>query len=84
MESIEQAIRDYLATHTGRDEAQTLSSDQSLLETGIIDSAVMVGLVAFIEERFGFTVDEDDMIPENFETLQAIARYVATRTASTP
>ncbi len=84
MQDVEQAIREYLATHTGRDEVRTLDANESLLESGIIDSAVMVGLISFIEERYGFTVDEDDMIPENFETLAAIARYITESTSARP
>ena len=81
MTDIIEEIRKYLESRTGRQELRTMQLDESLLETGIIDSMVMVGLTAFIEEKYGFRVDEDDMVPENFETLEAIANYIARNTA---
>lgn len=80
MSDILEQIRGYLESRTGRKELRSMDPDESLLETGIIDSMVMVGLIAFIEERFGFRVEEDDMVPENFETLNRIARYVSRNT----
>ncbi len=84
MQEIEWAIREYLATHTGRDDVRTLGANESLLESGIIDSATMVGLISFIEEQYGFAVDEEDMVPENFETLAAIARYISESRSARP
>ncbi len=81
MSEIIEEIRNYLESRTGRQDLRTMELNESLLETGIIDSMVMVGLTAFIEEKYGFRVDEDDMVPENFETLEAIANYIARNTA---
>ena len=50
--------------------------DQNLLETDVLDSVAMMELVLWSEEHFGFTVDMDDLTPENFATLDAITGYV--------
>ena len=47
-----------------------------LLQSGLIDSLGMVDLVAFIETTFGIQVDDEELVPENFETIFAIAGFV--------
>jgi acyl carrier protein len=84
LEAIKQELRHYLARQAGRSRIAELSDDASLLEAGVIDSAVMVGLIAFLEGCYGFQVPDDDMVPENFETLTAMARYVASRRERPP
>jgi len=50
--------------------------DQNLLESDILDSVAMMELVLWSEGHFGFTVDTDDLTPENFATLNAIVAYI--------
>ena len=76
-------IRNYLLTHAADGDVSEIADDESLLEAGVIDSAGMVDLIAFLEGTFGITIDEDDMIPENFDSLTAIAAYVTDK-AGTP
>ena len=54
----------------------TFSDDSSLVETGIIDSLGIVKMISFIETTFGFKVREQDIVPEYFENIRAIASYV--------
>lgn len=56
-----------------------LSSEDSLLESGLIDSAGIFSLVAFLESEFDITVPDEDIIPEHFETLKSIAAFVESR-----
>lgn len=69
-------IRQYLLTHFPPPEGGTLSDGESLLEAGVIDSVAMVDLIAHLERTYEIVVDEDDMVPENFDTITAIAAYV--------
>lgn len=50
--------------------------DENLLESDILDSVAMMELVLWSEGEFGFTVDTDDLTPENFATLNAIVAYI--------
>ena len=50
--------------------------DDNLLETGLLDSVAMMELVVWSEEHFEFTIDTDDLTPENFSTLTAISSYI--------
>ncbi len=76
-------IRNYLLTHSADGEVSHIADDESLLEAGVIDSAGMVDLIAFLEGKFSITVDEDDMIPEHFDSVAAIGAYVQSK-AGTP
>jgi acyl carrier protein len=56
-----------------------LSDQDSLLETGVIDSLAMVDLIAHLEKTYGISIGEDDMVPENFDSIDSIASYVERR-----
>ena len=81
---METVINDYVSRELVQDPALLpLADDTSLLETGILDSLSLFRLVIFVEERFGITVDESDLIPEHFNTIDAICAYLRTRTSQT-
>jgi acyl carrier protein len=58
-----------------------LSPDASLIESGIVDSLGILRLVAFIEENFSVVVDDIDVIPENFDTINAMNSLVERKRA---
>ena len=49
-----------------------IADDSNLIDLGIIDSMGVMKLMTFVEETFSITVNPDDLMPENFETLNAI------------
>lgn len=57
----------------------TLSSEDSLLESGLIDSAGIFSLVDFLETEFNITVPDEDIVPEHFETLRSVAAFAESR-----
>jgi acyl carrier protein len=59
------------------DDDGTLTNDISFLERGIIDSTGVLELVSFIEEKFGVTVEDDELTPENFDSLSRLSSYVS-------
>ncbi|HXX33494.1 MAG TPA: acyl carrier protein [Thermodesulfobacteriota bacterium] len=59
-----------------------IAADQSLLETGILDSLGILKLVTFIEAQFLLKIDDEEMIPENFETLSGISKMISAKKAS--
>lgn len=60
----------------------TLTSDADLLSAGIVDSLGILRLVAFIEDRFGVRVPDEDVVFENFQSLEAMANYVSARASA--
>ena len=53
--------------------------DTNLFETGIIDSAGVLAFVAFIEQVYGFSIPDEDLLPENLKSVDAAARYIQAR-----
>jgi len=56
-----------------------IEDDQSLVEEGIIDSTGMLELVGFLESTFEVTVADEEFVPENLDTLNAISVYIANK-----
>lgn len=54
-----------------------IDDDASLLEMGIIDATGILELTLFVEDIFGVRVPEADLVPENFDSVNNIARYIA-------
>ncbi len=59
------------------------ADDASLLREGIIDSLGVVELVEFVQNRFGVKVDQQDVVPENFDSVAKIAAYVSRKSPAT-
>ncbi len=53
-----------------------LDRDESLIKSGYIDSTGIIGLVAYIEKTFGIRVNDNEIIPENFDTINRIYEYI--------
>jgi acyl carrier protein len=53
-----------------------LSDSQSLIESGILDSTGVIELIMFVEETFRIEVAEEDMIPDNFDSIDRIVEFV--------
>jgi acyl carrier protein len=74
---METVINDYISRELVQDASLLpLGNTTSLLETGILDSLSLLRLVVFIQQRFGITVDDVDLIPEHFDSVQAICAYL--------
>jgi acyl carrier protein len=50
--------------------------DASLIDSAIIDSIGIIMLVSFIEKTFDFRVNDQEILPENFETINRINKYI--------
>jgi acyl carrier protein len=77
---MEAVISDYISRELVQDASLLpLGNTTSLLETGVLDSLSLLRLVVFVQERFGITVDDVDLVPENFDTVDAICSYLRSR-----
>ena len=54
-----------------------LKNDTSFLEKGIVDSTGVLELVAFLEETFKVKVEDEELIPENLDSVNNLVRFVA-------
>ncbi|MBI5586028.1 MAG: acyl carrier protein [Deltaproteobacteria bacterium] len=76
-ESIGLAVRNFIAENFlfGEDGA-ALAADASFLENGVIDSTGILQLVAFLEERFQMEVSDEELIPENLDSIDNVVNYL--------
>jgi acyl carrier protein len=58
------------------DEGAELSDEMSLERSHVVDSVRALELILFIEETFGISVANEEAVPENFDTVNAIVSYV--------
>ena len=58
-------------------EANGLGDDTSFLEEGIIDSTGVLELVEFLEKEFAISVEDEELIPENLDSIDNTAKYLA-------
>jgi len=75
--SIQPQIRRYiLENFLFTDDETRLRDDASFLEEGIVDSTGVLELVMFVEETFGIEVADEEILPENFDSVERLTRYV--------
>ncbi len=70
-------IRKFITTNFYVADASTLADDTSLLDQGIVDSTGVLEVVAFVEEEFGIRVADEEMLPENLDSIACIAAFIA-------
>ena len=58
------------------------SNDQSFLKTGVLDSSGLLELITFIENTFGITVNDDELIPENLDSLDNVNAFIIKKGSS--
>lgn len=74
---IEPAIRKFITDNfLYREGAESLSDTTSFLETGLIDSTGVLELVMFLEKTFGIKVADEEMLPENLDSVRQLAAYI--------
>lgn len=77
MSPTETAIRDFLLAEVLYDKnLQTLAADENLIEKGLLDSLAILRVVSFCEEQFGVTIPDTEVLPDNMESVGAIAKLV--------
>ena len=54
-----------------------LADDASLLDRGIIDSTGVLEVILFIEDTFGIKVEDNEMLPDNLDSIERITNFVA-------
>jgi len=77
---LEAVINDYISRELVQDATLLpLTNATSLLETGVLDSLSLLKLVLFVQERFGIVVDDVDLVPEHFASVDTICAYLRSR-----
>jgi acyl carrier protein len=82
-QSIETQIKNFLVEHFPSARKKELGIREALLENGIVDSLGILDLVAFIEGTFAIAVADEDLIPDNFNSIEKISLFVESKRAET-
>jgi acyl carrier protein len=73
-------VRDFiLENYLFTTDTEALGLDDSLLERGIVDSSGMMEVIFFIEEQLGVAMREDEMTPDNLDSVNKITGFVTRR-----
>jgi acyl carrier protein len=80
MSDIQTTIVDFIKENfiMGRSETQ-IDIEESLIESGIMDSTGVLELVEFLEATFDIQIEDEELIPENLETIKNIIEYLKTK-----
>jgi len=80
MSEIIEDVRYFLKTEGFLTEKISLQENDSLTDTGVIDSIILIQLVDFLENKYKVQIPLEMLTPENFDTLEGINKSVKTLT----
>jgi acyl carrier protein len=81
MVDVKQQVREFVLESARSKGINEVSDTQSLMEAGIVDSLGIFRLVSFLEDTFRVRISDDDIVPENFQSIDEIDRFVAAKLA---
>jgi acyl carrier protein len=80
--AIAEGVRSILAEVGARADLSDVTDTDSLLSSNVVDSVAMVNLVTALEERFGILIDNAELTPEHFDSVEAIVRLVSRKSGA--
>jgi len=82
LNSILSDLREFIARNfLFSDKGYTYGDDASFLESGIIDSLGIIELVTFVEKKYGVSVADNELLPENFDSVAKLGSYIVNKSA---
>jgi acyl carrier protein len=70
---VKRFLQEYFLSRTP---GMMLQNDDSLFEKGVIDSTGVLELVAFIERKFDFRVEDNELVPQNLDSVDRLVSYI--------
>ena len=61
-----------------------LTDDTSFIDEGIIDSTGVLELVTYLEEEFSIKIEDDELIPENLDSINRVSNFLQTKLGNDP
>lgn len=80
---IVEKVREFITANFYIPDPASLDGDTSLVEQGLVDSTGVLEIVGFLEEAFSVGVEDEEMIPENFDSIHRIAAFVGRKAGGT-
>ncbi len=78
-DDIAELVHEFIKQRFPLASSKELTQELSLLDSGIVDSLGVLDLVGFIEEQFGIEAQDEDLVPENFDSIAALTQFVRER-----
>ena len=79
----EEKLRKYiLETYLFTNDDSALANDDSFLDKGIIDSTGILELVMYLEEEFGLAVADEELLPDNLDSINNLVKFVERKQAA--
>ena len=75
-----ETVKTYIVENFLFGDDSRISPDTDFLENGILDSTGVLELVGFLEEKFGIRVEDDEVVPDNMNSLEKITLYISKKT----
>jgi acyl carrier protein len=81
-EAFAATLREFIAENFLFRADADVSDSQSLLDSGVIDSTGVLELIAFLEQTYGIRVADEEIVPDNLDSVDNMTRYLSTKLAA--
>ncbi len=78
--AIKSRVRQFVTTTFYVPDPSQVTDEVSFLETGIVDSTGVLEILGFLQSEFGVTVEDDEILPENLDSVARVAAYIERKT----
>jgi acyl carrier protein len=82
MQDVQQRVRQFVVENFYVSDPSEVGDDTSLITTGLVDSTGMLEVIGFLESEFGIRIRDQEMVPDNLETIGRIAAFVGKKRAA--
>ena len=72
-------LREFIKSNFLFGREDSFSDDDSFLELGIIDSTGVLELVTFVESTYGVTIEDEELVPENLDSINSLVRFIESK-----
>lgn len=84
MNNIAQTLREFIKENFLYGQDTAFADEDSFLELGIIDSTGVLELIMFVEEAFKIAIEDDDLVPENLDSINGLVRFIGAKQQTSP
>lgn len=82
--AIKSRVRQFVTTTFYVPDPSQVTDEVSFLETGIVDSTGVLEILGFLQNEFGITVEDDEILPENLDSVARLAAYIERKANAGP
>ena len=81
MENIKVQLRQYIAENLlFSDNGADMNDEESFLDSGVVDSLGVLELATYVEDTFAIEVPDEEVIPDNFDSISKLTAYISRKT----